>query len=171
MGLAGGYTQGGGHSPLSSNFGLAADRALEWDVVTANGTLMTASPSQNSDIYWALSGGGGGGTYGVVSSLTVKAHLDMRTSSCNLTFSSAGISEDTFWSDFDTFQQSLPSLVDAGAYAAFFITPESFSLMPAQGLGVPQARMQQLLDPTLAKLNEEKVKYSEFTTNHTSQMC
>ena len=170
VGLAGGYTQGGGHSPLSSKFGLAADQALEWDVVTANGTLMTASPSQNSDMYWALSGGGGG-TYGVVSSLTVKAHPDMRTSSCNLTFSSAGISEDSFWSVFDTFQQSLPSLVDAGAYAAFFVTPESFSLMPAQGLGVPQAKMQQLLDPTLAKLKEEDVKYSEFRAGCTCQMC
>lgn len=47
VGLAGGYTQGGGHSLLSSNFGLAADQTLEWDVVTA-------SPSYNSDMYWAL---------------------------------------------------------------------------------------------------------------------
>lgn len=33
VGIAGGYTQGGGHSPLSSKFGMAADQALEWEVV------------------------------------------------------------------------------------------------------------------------------------------
>ena len=53
VGIAGGYTQGGGHSPLSSKFGMAADQALEWEVVTAKGEHLIASPSQNSDLYWA----------------------------------------------------------------------------------------------------------------------
>ena len=74
VGLAGGYSQGGGHSMLASTYGLAADQTLEWEVVTADGELITASPAENSDLYWALSGGGGG-TYGVVLSLTSKAHL------------------------------------------------------------------------------------------------
>jgi FAD/FMN-containing dehydrogenase len=34
VGIAGGYTQGGGTSPLASRFGLAADQVLEWEVVT-----------------------------------------------------------------------------------------------------------------------------------------
>jgi FAD/FMN-containing dehydrogenase len=46
---------------------------LEWEVITANGQLLTASPTQNLNLYWALSGGGGG-TYGVVVSMTVKVH-------------------------------------------------------------------------------------------------
>lgn len=72
VGAAGGYTQGGGHSVLSSRFGLGADQALEWEVIDGNGQLLTASRTQNSDLYWALSGGGGG-TYAVVYSLTAKA--------------------------------------------------------------------------------------------------
>lgn len=37
VGIAGGYTQGGGTSPLASKFGLAADQVLEWEVVTGVG--------------------------------------------------------------------------------------------------------------------------------------
>ena len=81
---------------------MAADQALEWEVVTAIGEHLVATPSQNADLYWALSGGGGG-TYGVVSSLTVKAHPDLNTSAGNLTFTSSGISQDSFWSVVETF--------------------------------------------------------------------
>ena len=65
VGLAGGYTQGGGHSALSTQFGLGADQTLEFEVVTAAGKVVTASRSENSDLFWALSGGGAG-NYGVV---------------------------------------------------------------------------------------------------------
>jgi FAD/FMN-containing dehydrogenase len=87
VGIAGGYTQGGGHSPLSSNFGMAVDQDLEWEVVTATGEHLIASPSQNADLYRALSGGGGG-TYGVIASLAVKAQPDLMSSGANLTFTS-----------------------------------------------------------------------------------
>ena len=54
VGVAGGYTQGGGHSALSTSFGLGADQTLEWEVVTASGKLVTASRTENEDLYWAL---------------------------------------------------------------------------------------------------------------------
>lgn len=54
VGVAGGYTQGGGHSALSTNFGLAADQTLSFEVVTARGELVTASKTENTDLYWAL---------------------------------------------------------------------------------------------------------------------
>ncbi|RYP50622.1 hypothetical protein DL768_003904 [Monosporascus sp. mg162] len=69
VGFAGGYSQGGGHGYLVSRYGLGADQALEWEVVTMDGSHISASPSQNQDLYWALSGGGGG-TYAAVVSLT-----------------------------------------------------------------------------------------------------
>lgn len=65
VGMAGGYTQGGGHSLLTGLYGLGADNVLEWEVVTASGQHIVATPNQNKDLYWALSGGGGG-TYGIV---------------------------------------------------------------------------------------------------------
>lgn len=164
VGIAGGYTQGGGHSPLSSKFGMAADQALEWEVVTATGKHLIASPSQNSDLFWALSGGGGG-TYGVVVSLTVKVHPDLMTSAANLTFTTVGISQDSFWSVVETFHKSIPSIVDAGGYASFVLTSNLFALMPVQAPGIPKAQLQRLLDATLKKLDQEKIKYSTSSSN------
>jgi FAD/FMN-containing dehydrogenase len=57
VGYAGGFIQGGGHGPLSSLYGLAADDALEFEVITTTGKVLTASPSQNVDLFWALRGG------------------------------------------------------------------------------------------------------------------
>lgn len=124
VGIAGGYTQGGGHSALATSFGLSADNTLEWEVVTADGELLTASPSENSDLYWALSGGGGG-TYAVVLSMTVKAHPDAYVTGAELTFSAAGsgISNDTFDGAVDAFHTALPAMVDAGSLVLYFVSP------------------------------------------------
>src|SRR5690606_17294870 len=73
VGVAGGFTQGGGHSLLSTSYGLAADQVLEYEVVTADGEIRTASPEEHSDLYWALSGGGPG-NFAVVTRMTVRAH-------------------------------------------------------------------------------------------------
>ncbi|CAF3591691.1 unnamed protein product [Rotaria sp. Silwood1] len=67
----GGYLQGGGHSPLSRWKGMAADQVLEYDVVTADGQRQTINACQNGDLFWALSGGGGG-TYAIVLSAVVR---------------------------------------------------------------------------------------------------
>ena len=48
VGSAGGYTQGGGHSPLSNVYGLSADNVLEWEVVDGTGRLLKATPEENS---------------------------------------------------------------------------------------------------------------------------
>jgi len=73
VGCIGGWVQGGGHGPASRQFGLGADQVLEMDVVLASGAVVTANACQYSDLFFALRGGGGG-TYGVVISTTVKAY-------------------------------------------------------------------------------------------------
>ncbi|KAK0472774.1 FAD-binding domain-containing protein [Armillaria novae-zelandiae] len=72
LGAAGGYLQGGGHSALSNAFGLAVDRVLQFRVVTPSGKYVVANKCQNSDLFFALRGGGGG-TFGVVLEATMKA--------------------------------------------------------------------------------------------------
>lgn len=73
VGAAGGYSLGGGHGQLGALYGLAVDNMLEVDVVIADGTLLTANACTNTDLFWALRGGGGG-TYGIVTRMVHKAH-------------------------------------------------------------------------------------------------
>jgi FAD/FMN-containing dehydrogenase len=71
VGLAG-LTTGGGYGPLIGRFGLAADNLLSADVVLADGRTVVAGPEADADLWWALRGGGG--NFGVVTSLRLRLH-------------------------------------------------------------------------------------------------
>jgi FAD/FMN-containing dehydrogenase len=72
VGLAG-LIQSGGFGSFSKHYGLAAGSLLEAEVVTADGKIRVANACTNPDLFWALKGGGGG-SYGVVSKLTLRVH-------------------------------------------------------------------------------------------------
>lgn len=63
-----GYTLGGGLGPLGRQYGYAVDHVRSLEIVTADGRLVTASPDENADLFWAARGTRG--NFGVVTALT-----------------------------------------------------------------------------------------------------
>ncbi|KUJ08661.1 FAD-binding domain-containing protein [Mollisia scopiformis] len=68
----GGLTLGGGLSFLSAEYGLVCDNVINYEVVLANASIVNANASSNSDLYWALKGGGN--QFGIVTKFTMKTH-------------------------------------------------------------------------------------------------
>ncbi|KAF8624469.1 hypothetical protein AX15_005859 [Amanita polypyramis BW_CC] len=73
VGAAGGWVLGGGHSAFSPKYGLGVDNTIQFTLVLASGEYVTANQYQNPDLFWALRGGGGG-TFGVVISVTCQTY-------------------------------------------------------------------------------------------------
>jgi hypothetical protein len=67
-----GLTLGGGLGALMRKHGLACDNVLSIDVVTAEGVLLTASATENADLFWALRGGGG--NFGIATTFEYRLH-------------------------------------------------------------------------------------------------
>ncbi|WP_274425191.1 FAD-dependent oxidoreductase [Chelativorans sp. YIM 93263] len=72
VGVAG-LIQSGGFGSFSKAFGLAAGSLLEAEIVTSDGKVLVANRCTHPDLFWAIKGGGGG-TFGVVTRMTIRTH-------------------------------------------------------------------------------------------------
>jgi FAD/FMN-containing dehydrogenase len=167
VGLAGGYLQGGGHSALSTNFGLAADNTLSFEVVTAKGELVTASKTENSDLFWALSGGGGG-NFGVVLSATVKAHPDAAFCGASFSITTPDAPENIF-EVIDAWHAALPAIVDAGVMVIYFFGDGFLQIPALTAYGKRMNELSEILSPFFESvghldivLNSERAEFGSY---------
>ncbi|KAK6512642.1 hypothetical protein TWF481_001524 [Arthrobotrys musiformis] len=118
----GGYLQGGGHSPLSSVYGMAVDQVLEMKVVLPSGEYITANDYQNQDVYWALRGGGPS-TFGVVTSATVKLFPSQPWYTQTIFFNLTKIDtpREIFHNAITYIHTQIPRLNDGGLMGYYFI--------------------------------------------------
>ncbi|EJD50432.1 FAD binding domain protein [Auricularia subglabra TFB-10046 SS5] len=160
VGYSGGYIQGGGHGPLSSTYGLAADDALEFEVITTTGHIVTASPYQHPELFWALRGGGGG-TYAIVWSVTARARPDIPTAGAVVTFSAGGnISLDAFWAGIAAYRAQVPAIVGAGAMAASIYQNGVFALSPLLLPNSDADGVRRLLKPFLSAVERLGIPFN-----------
>ncbi len=169
VGLAGGYSLGGGHSMLSPLHGLGADNVLEWEVVTADGTHTVASPHRNAELYWALSGGGGG-AYAVIVAMTARLHRDAcATSGARLIVNAsvAASSADVFWGAVAIVHAEITPIVDSGAALSAAIYHGMMTLTLTAPGQLP-SRVRGHLQCLLEFLDRHNASYALDETVHTN---
>ncbi len=165
VGLAGGYIQAGGHSALSTNFGLAADNTLSFEVVTPRGDTLTASSTENQDLYWALSGGGGG-NFGLVISVTVKAYPDAKVAGVSFDISAVADNSGKIFEVIDAFHAALPAMVDAGVMVIYYFGKDFFHVPALTAYGETMDAVKDILQPLSDNLGALGItlepRYTEF---------
>ncbi|KAF2467735.1 FAD-binding domain-containing protein [Lindgomyces ingoldianus] len=169
VGIMGGYIQGGGHSPLSSIYGMAADHVLGVEMVTPTGEFVTANSSSNTDLFYAVRGGGGS-TFGVVTSVTVKAYPDMPVSAATWNLDSSKIGKDRFWNAVRAWVDRFNDNADAGIYNYFIIAPNgttvSFIMQPFFAPNKTSAQVTELLKPYFSRMTSLNVPFSPKITSY-----
>jgi hypothetical protein len=167
----GGYMLGGGHSPLSSLYGLAADHVLGFEVVTPLGEFLSANSTSNTDLFWALRGGGGG-TFGVVTSVTVKAFKDFPVTAASWTFDSTKLGIDKFWAASKAFIDHTIDNVDAGTYSYWVMVQNangkdySFTMQPFFAPNKTLKETNTILSPLFSKLTSLNIPFSPKITEY-----
>ena len=104
---AGGWLMGGGLSASARLYGMGVDQVIDMEVITADGTKYVANECENTDLFWALRGGGGG-TFGVVTAVHYKLHPVKPF--CELAFSVTDFTEPNY--DTTTVLKWIDYLVD-----------------------------------------------------------
>ncbi|KAH7380170.1 hypothetical protein BKA66DRAFT_512927 [Pyrenochaeta sp. MPI-SDFR-AT-0127] len=118
-----GHFSSGGHGPLSSTYGLGVDNVLEARIVTPDGEVRTVNPCNEPDLFWALRGGGGG-TFGVLVSVTMKAYPSPQSS--RHTFFMSLINPDNqtvFWDLVAYIMSEFPRLKEGGMQGYSMLLP------------------------------------------------
>ncbi|PVH77174.1 FAD-binding domain-containing protein [Cadophora sp. DSE1049] len=150
IGLAGGYSQNAGYGPFGSSYGTASDQVLEWEVMTADGHHLVASPTNNTDLYWALSGGGSG-NYALVLSTTVKAYADGAIAGAFFEYTETNAS--AFWESVRLWHEELPRFNSIpGLSTVFEFTNNFFRLIIATWPGASQSDIQNVFEPFLQQV-------------------
>jgi FAD/FMN-containing dehydrogenase len=164
VGVAGGYIQGGGQSQLVTAYGLAADQVLEWELVTARGEHLIATPKKNADLFWALAGGGGG-TYGVVLSVTIRAFPEGPVAGGQMVVQTKNTS--ALWDAIEIWYNHGPSMVDKTRNnIQFFVTNDTLTVlcftMPDQNVSA----IDELLATFIDELKRLDITYNLTKTDY-----
>lgn len=140
---------------MSGYYGMAADHVMALEVVTADGRFVTATNTSHPDLFWALRGGGGG-TYGVVTSVVVRVHPQIYATTSEYTVTTE--SEETYFEMLKFFFGKFVEWTDAKTYS-FFSTGKSgdsyrLSMSPFFAPNYTVDEFEELMEPWYEKLDD-----------------
>jgi FAD/FMN-containing dehydrogenase len=144
VGIAG-LTLGGGNGATSRKFGLTADALVATTLVTAGGEVLHCDARENADLFWACRGGGGG-NFGITTSLTFRARPVQDCSTYLLLWDVVDAPK-----VFSVLQEIVRTAPDEFAARIGVATTGNGTVVSAVGqhLG-PAAELREILDPVLA---------------------
>jgi FAD/FMN-containing dehydrogenase len=160
VGAAGGFTQGGGFGHFSRRYGTAAGNVLEMEVVTASGEVLAVNENLRPDLFWALRGGGGG-TFGVVSNVTMRTY-EMPSLIGRVTGSVTAKNDDAFRSLLSELVVLLPILCDSNWGEYISVNPDNSVVFALLAVDLPERDMQARLDRLLSRVGRQP---EMFTSN------
>lgn len=150
---------------MTSVYGLGADQIISARIVTADGKFVTASSTENPDLFWALRGGGPA-SWGVATSLTIKAYPTTPVTVVTFTFASGGnVTDDDFWLGVRAYWENFITFNNAGVYSYFFVFPPAafgvdyFIMSPFWAPNHTKEETEALLAPWFAKLTALGIQY------------
>lgn len=125
---------------------------------------MTADENNNVDLFWALRGGGGG-TFGVVTSIVVRAHPQISATSLSFTFTSTNVTDETYFAGVKLYWESFIEYTNAGTYGYFYMSVGSTGIYTFQMLSwfAPNMTQRELADLAAPFLNNLAELGIEFT--------
>lgn len=151
---------------------MAADQVLALEVVLPDGRFVSVSETSHSDLFWALRGGGGS-TFGVVTSLVIRAYPKLPITILTFTFgTNDNVTNETFWQGMDLLWATFPAYADAGHYSYWSVSCASnascsFSTAAHWANNYTIAQLQEFVAPLFANLTAlgmppQNVIYAEY---------
>ncbi|KAF1962711.1 FAD binding domain-containing protein [Byssothecium circinans] len=170
-----GWITGGGHGLLSSTYGMGADNLLEATIVTPSGDILLTNPCKNSDLFFAIRGGGGS-TYGVVTEIVVKAYPSPRVTRSVFHFAATSPNvTNQYWDLVAFIHAEMPRLKVGGMQGYYYMVgPPTYPTLAMIWTfflyDKPNGTVESLLSPIEERLKSESDLFqyqSEITTSET----
>lgn len=120
-----GITMGGGIGVLDRQFGLTCDNLLSANIVTTDGHQLTCDAANNSDLFWAIRGGGGG-NFGIATSFTFQTHPIQDITVARAYFNSSDFAD--VFKAWQLWPQTLPNNIWGQIYWSFWQGSYFFSV-------------------------------------------
>lgn len=156
---------------------MGADNIVELTAVLPNGTHAHITPSSAPDLFWAFRGGGGS-TFGVVTSVTVKTHPKVYTTVSQWNFNNSVVdnttsfSNETFWKAVRAYMEHIPAIADSGSQSFAGVTPSKggfeFRIYSFVAPNITTTQYDGLMAPYFAKLSKLGINPVQNITFHDS---